>query len=195
MKKEINIVILVILIIFSLFIFKIVDAQANDKISLKNENSKESLHPEKSGVIDSYVFYRSVPRQMTIGKSYNILVFVKNNGQSLGTFQVSLFAPNEFFYPQYDAEMVELENGESYRTKFLITPTKEYIGELNITAKLYLFNSTQKSSSRFILLDSTSKSVHVIKRGFSTQYIMATIVSILAIISVIGIIKRFALIK
>lgn len=198
MKKAINIAILVlisIILISSLHIFEIENAQANDNILLKNEDQIEFPQPDISGKIDSYAFSRSIPNQMTIGRSYKFLVVVKNTGKSRSTFRILLFAPNEFFYPQYDAEIVELDKGEAYRTEFLITPTKEHIGELNITLKLYLFNSSQKTSPKFILVDSVYKSVHVINRGFSTQYIMTIIVSLLGIISVIRIIKSFALIK
>jgi len=185
MNKKITVLLVVMILFF--FSFEIINAQVDNKIN-------EDITFKVSGVIDSYVFSRSIPKQMTIGKSYPILVFVKNTGQYHASFQVTLSAPNEFFYPSYIShsayEYIELDGGESYRIKFFITPTKAHIGELNITVNLYLVDFTQSSHSRFILLDSTSASVQIIKKAFSIWDILTVLLSILIIISGIKVIIK-----
>jgi hypothetical protein len=126
-----------------------------------------------SGEIDHYVFSRSIPEHMTIGESYKILVFVKNTGKSPVHFLVVLTAPNEFIYPQRSTHVIALDSGEPCRIEFLITPTKPHIGELNITAKLYLLKPS------LIEIDSASDSVFLIKRNFSTEDITAVCIIVM----------------
>jgi hypothetical protein len=126
-----------------------------------------------SGEIDHYVFSRSIPEHMTIGESYKILVFVKNTGKSPVHFLVVLTAPNEFIYPQRSTHVIALDGGEPCRIEFLITPTKPHIGELNITAKLYLLKPS------LIEIDSASDSVFLIKRNFSTEDITAVCIIVM----------------
>lgn len=123
--------------------------------------------PKISGEIDHYAFSRSIPEHMTVGESYKVLVFVKNTGKTPAHFLVVLTAPSEFVYPQYSTQVIALDGGECCRIEFLITPTKSHTGELNITAKLYLLNHS------LIEIDSTSNSVFLIKRNFSTKDITA----------------------
>ena len=140
--------------------------------------------PQISGVIDHYVFSRSIPEHMTIGESYKVLVSVKNTGKSPADFLVVLIAPDEFIYLRYSVGVGALDGGESRRIGFFITPVKPHIGELNITSKLYLLNPS------LIEIDSTSDSVFLIKRNFSTGDIMRVIISILIIICGIVVIIR-----
>lgn len=132
--------------------------------------------PPISGEIDHYLFSRSIPEHMTIGESYKVLVFVKNTGKSTADFLVVLTTPGEFIYPRYSVRVGALDGGESRRIGFLITPVKPHIGELNITSKLYLLNHS------LIETDSTSDSLFLIKRNFSTGDIMRGIISILIFI-------------
>ena len=140
--------------------------------------------PPISGKIDHYVFSRSIPEHMTIGESYEVLVFVKNTGKSHADFLVLLTTPGEFIYPRYGTQVIALSDGESRRIEFPITPTKSHIGELNITASLYLL---KPSISK---LDSASDSVFLIKRAFSIGDLMTVIMTILVIICGIAVIMR-----
>lgn len=132
--------------------------------------------PQISGEIDHYVFSRSIPEHMTIGESYEILVFVKNAGKIPSYFLVVLTTPGEFIYPRHSVQLGALDGGESRRIKFLLTPFKPILGELNITAKLYHF------APSITLLDSTSCSVSSIKRNFSTEDIKAMIIIAICVV-------------
>jgi hypothetical protein len=129
-----------------------------------------------SGEIDQYAFSRSIPQHMTIGGSYEILVFVKNTGKSPAYFLVLLTAPSEFIYPRYSVRVGALDGGESRRIKFLLTPSKPLLGELNITAELYHLTPP------FTRLDSTTCSVSSIKRKFSTEDIKAMIIIAISVV-------------
>ena len=126
--------------------------------------------------IDQHVFYNSIPRQMTVGKSYEVMVFVRNTGEKEEYCQVTLIAPSECIYPQYSVEMVMLSSGEPRRFKFLITPIKAHIGEINITAKLFSVSPTQN-----IELDSVSAPVFLIEQAFPTTGIITATVSVIGI--------------
>ena len=142
--------------------------------SLKPQTSNQT--PTISGEIDHYVFSRSIPEHMTIGDSYEILVFVKNTGKSPAYFLVLLTTPGEFIYPQYSVRVGALDGGESRRIEFLLTPSKPLLGELNITAELYHL------APSFTRLDSTSCSVTSIKRKFSTEDIKAMIIIAICVV-------------
>ena len=163
MKKGVAIALLsLIILVSSLFSFEIVNAKSSDDII--------------SGEIDHYVFSRSIPEHMTIGESYEILVFVKNTGKSPANFLVVLTTPGEFIYPRCSTRVVALDGGESHRIKFLLTPSKPLLGELNITAKLYHLGPS------ITLLDSTTCSVSSIKRNFSTEDIKAMIIIAICVV-------------
>jgi hypothetical protein len=163
MKKGVAIALLsLIILVSSFFSFEIVNAQSSDDII--------------SGEIDHYVFSRSIPEHMTIGESYEILVFVKNTKKYHAYFLVTLTAPGEFIYPRCSTRVVALDGGESRRIKFLLTPSKPLLGELNITAKLYHL------APSITLLDSTTCSVSSIKRNFSTEDIKAMIIIAICVV-------------
>jgi hypothetical protein len=103
--NKISIVIFV-LILGLLFGCVLANAQYRDKNALKN--------PEISGRIDAYLFSRSIPEHMTIGESYEILVFVKNTGESPANFLVVLTTSGEFIYPRYSVRV-----GASFQPKTL----------------------------------------------------------------------------
>jgi len=184
MIKVIKIIILFALTL-SFINFSIVNAQVNNKIN-------ESQTFEVSGKIDSYVFSRSVPKQMKIGESYQINVYVKNTGKTPGMFRVVLTTPGEFIYPQYDSYVFKLKKGESHRVVFLITPIKPHIGSLNITVDLYLVQSHKFLPTDFVLLDRVYGEVRIIKPAFSIErafmdvaiIIMVLVIFILTIIFV-----------
>lgn len=132
--------------------------------------------PPISGEIDQYVFSRSIPEHMTIGESYEILVFVKNAGKIPSYFLVVLSTPGEFIYPRYSVRVGALDGGESRRIKFLLTPSKPILGELNITAELYHLGPS------ITRLDSTTCSVSSIKRNFSTEDIKAMIIIAICVV-------------
>jgi hypothetical protein len=133
-----------------------------------------------SGKIDQHLFYSSIPRQMTVGESYEIMVFVRNTGEKEEYCMVTLVAPGEFIYPQYSIEMVMLSSGESRRYKFLITPIKAHIGEINITAKLFSVSPTEN-----IELDSVFAPVFLIEQAFPTADIITASVSVIGILIMI----------
>ena len=132
--------------------------------------------PQISAEIDHYAFSRSIPEHMTIGESYKVLVFIKNTGKYHAYFLVTLTAPGEFIYPRCSTRVVALDGGESRRIKFLLTPSKPLLGELNITAKLYHL------APSITLLDSTTCSVSSIKRNFSTEDIKAMIIIAICVV-------------
>ena len=132
--------------------------------------------PPISGEIDHYVFSRSIPEHMTIGESYKVLVFVKNTGKFPAHFLIALTTPGEFIYPRYSVRVAALDAGESRRIEFLLTPSKPFLGELNITAKLY---HLAPSVTR---LDSTTGSVSSIKRNCSTEDIKAMIIIAICVV-------------
>jgi hypothetical protein len=178
--KKISIVIFV-LILGLLFGGVLANAQYRDKNALKD--------PEISGRIDAYLFSRTIPEHMTIGESYKIIVFVKNTGKAPAYFLVIFIAPGEFIYPAFDIETIELDGGKSHRIEFFITPIKPHIGELNITAKLYLL------SPLLMEIDSTADSVFLIKRNFSTEGIIASISITVVAISAISVVTLFLFYK
>jgi hypothetical protein len=179
--KKISIVIFV-LILGLLFGCVMANAQYRDKNALKD--------PEISGRIDAYLFSRSIPEHMAIGESYKIIVFVKNTGKAPAYFLVGFIAPGEFIYPEFDVETIELDGGKSHRIEFFITPIKPHIGELNITAKLYLI------SPLLMEIDSTADSVFLIKRKFSTEGIIASIsITVVAISAIISVVTLFLFYK
>lgn len=186
MKKEVKIAIFLMLIVCFSFLpsSKIVYAQVDDEIPPMNGNES------KSGVLDHYIFSRSIPKQMIIGEPYTSFVSVKNIGKDPAKFRVLLITPSEFIYPPFSFETFDLDKGEYRRIKFLITPTKPHIGELNIMTKLFLVDQAY-SYPGFILLDSASSSVIVIKKAFSTgDIIMAVALSILIISGSAIVIKK-----
>lgn len=151
-------------------------------LSLSSESKAEdrSMNANISGKIDQHVFYNSIPRQMTVGKSYEIMVFVRNTGEKEEYCLVALVAPGEFIYPQYSSEMVMLSSGESRRHKFLIIPIKAHIGEINITAKLFSVSPTEN-----IELDSVSAPVFLIEQAFPSADIITASVSVIVILIMI----------
>lgn len=145
-----------------------------------------SMSANLTGKIDQHLFYNSVPRQMTVGKSYEIMVFVRNTGEKEEYCMVALVAPGEFIYPHHSSEMVMLSSGESRRYKFLITPIKAHIGEINITAKLFSVSPTEN-----IELDSISAPVFLIKQAFSITDIITASVSVIVILIILTIFYVF----
>lgn len=152
--------------------FYIVNAQVNNKIN-------ESQTFEVSGKIDPYVFSRSVPKQMKIGESYQINVYVKNTGKTPGMFRVVLTTPGNFIYPRYDSYVFKLERGEAQRMKFLIAPINPHIGSLNITIDLYLVQSHKFLPTDFVLLDRVCEEVRIIKPAFSIEHAFKTVTIII----------------
>jgi hypothetical protein len=177
-KKSEKLVVICFIVLAFLITFILCFGIVNAIPQTSNQNS------QISGEIDHYVFSRSIPEHMTIGESYTVLVFVKNTGKSHADFLVLLTTPREFIYPRYCTQVIALSDGESRRIEFPITPTKSHIGELNITASLYLL---KPSISK---LDSTSDSVFLIKRAFSIGDIAAVNMTILVIICGIAVIIR-----
>jgi preprotein translocase subunit YajC len=172
-KSGVMIIMTVILIAMMLFSF------SSDSKAKTEDRSTTNV----SGKIDQHVFYTSVPRQMTVGKSYEIMVFVRNTGREEEYCQIALVAPSEFIYPQYSVEMATLNSGEPRRFKFLITPVKAHIGEINIIAKLFSVSPTQN-----IELDSVSAPVFLIEQASSTTGIITASISVTVILIVILII-------
>jgi hypothetical protein len=138
----------------------------------KAENSTRSTNI--SGKIDPEVFYNSIPRQMIVGKSYEVMVFVRNTGEKDGYYMVSLVAPGKFIYPQYSSEQAMLSSGESRRYKFLITPINEHTGEINVTAKLIPLPPREN-----IEFDSITATVFCIKQAYQTADMLNVGVTIL----------------
>lgn len=171
MKKEVVVVALCVILVCFIFGFENVKAEVNG-IILSGSSYGGMIYPD--------TFCISTPKHMTIGESYRVLVDVKNTG-TRAYFLVTLVAPDEFIYLDFDAKIIELDRGESRRIVFLMTPTNPHIGELNITANLYLL------TSEIIPLDSVSDSVLLIESVFSTEYAVALIISILFIMTAIAV--------
>ena len=179
MKKEVVVVALCVILVCFIFGFENVKAEVNG-IILSDSSYGGMIYPD--------TFCITIPKHMTIGESYRVLVDVKNTGRS-AYFLVTLVAPDEFIYLDFDAKMIELDRGESRRIVFLMTPTNHHIGELNITAKLYLL------TPEIIPLDSVSDSVLLIKGVFSTEDAVAFIISILLIMTAIAVMIKMLKIK
>lgn len=179
MKKEVVVVALCVILVCFIFGFENVKAEVNG-IILSDSSYGGMIYPD--------TFCISTPKHMTIGESYRVLVDVKNTG-TRAYFLVTLVAPDEFIYLDFDAKMVELDKGESRRIVFLMTPTNPHIGELNITAKLYLL------SPLLMEIDSTADSVFLIKRNFSTEGIIASISITVVAISAISVVTLFLFYK
>lgn len=165
------------------------------KVLMQPDNENLDNETEMSSpvcIIYSDVFSRSIPRHMTIGKSYDAFIYVKNTGEQRRTFVIKLFTPGEFIYPQLSGEIIQLESGESYKTKFPIMPVKQHVGELNVTARLYLVKSRQNLPSSFVELDNVSTPVLWIKKTFPLEEIMRlTGVIILIVSGVLLIMNKF----
>ncbi|MHA2336507.1 MAG: hypothetical protein ACXACX_04355 [Candidatus Hodarchaeales archaeon] len=139
-----------------------------------------------SGTIDTYVFTRSIPQQMTVGDSYKILLKINNDGSEPAIFKIILKTNVEYFYPPIDSgENLVLNPGGSLITRFYITPIKPKIGEVNITAKLYKIDS-----NRFILQDESTVQVLSIKTRYWNSELLSLIAVLLVAVSTIFIIHR-----
>lgn len=175
MKKEVVVVALCLVLVCFISGFE------NVKAEVKGILLGESVY---GGMIYPDTFSISIPKHMTIGESYRALVDVKNSG-TRADFLVVLAVPSEFIYVDSDAKMIELDEGESRIIVFIITPTKSHIGELNITAKLYLL------TPEIIALDIISDSVLLIESVFSTEDVISFIISILFVMAAIALLTRY----
>jgi 4-amino-4-deoxy-L-arabinose transferase-like glycosyltransferase len=138
-----------------------------EQINSSGNQGESSENGTTKGVIDHDIFYRSIPAYMTIGKTYNVLVFVKNEGESPNTFVITLDVPDEFVYSsQKNWKLIQLNEGESYRAKFTILPIKQHVGELNITARFSIIKSKRIVPSSYEEMDNVSKHVVWIKSVF-----------------------------
>jgi 4-amino-4-deoxy-L-arabinose transferase-like glycosyltransferase len=152
---------------------------------LESEKEQRMLpHSRFSGTIDSYIFSRSIKKHMTIGKKDCVPIFVKNTGEAPATFLITLEVPQHYIYsrPEYGYD-ITLDSGESHKAIFLMMPIKQHIGELNITARLYLMKSDKYSPASFVEVDNTTTSVSCIKNAFSPKEIVRLIVVTILITS------------
>lgn len=151
-----------------------------------------------AGEINHNIFYLSVPERMKIGESYAIKIFIKNTGNQRNNFRVMLSTTGlkdsdtieaergygEFIYPRYDSSIIALDAGESRRLEFKITPIKPYIGNLDVSAGLYVIKPEQPLSE-FLLLDRVDKQVRVIEPAFAKDELISIFSIIIVIIIVL----------
>lgn len=155
--------------------------------------------------INHYIFDRSIHEQMKVGESYTVKVFVRNTGDSPGTFRVNLntykvtsgskvfmsgiFPTGEFIFPRFDTIVMFLNKGESRRIEFNIVPIKPQIGDFEISADLYLIKSKEYLPGDIILVDNARKQIHIIAPQFNKQeQILIKIILISALIIIFYII-------
>ena len=156
-----------------------------------NEIKERCSNDEISCRIDHDIFFRSIPTQMTVGKPINVLMHVKNTGESSATFFITLETPDDFIYSsRQNWEIITLDKGESHRTEFTILPIKQHIGELNVTAKISLIKSRHILPSTFIEIDNVSASVLYIKNAFSMEDIVTFIYVVIIIIFIVALIIK-----
>ncbi len=162
-----------------------------------------------TGEIDHHTFKISIPSQMRVGEPHTVKVFVRNTGDTTNTFRVTLtshetkttskvftggmFPTGEFISPRYDSSVIVLKGGEARRLEFNIVPIKPYIGNLDVSADLFLVRSKQFLPGDLILLDTASEEIRVIKSAFTEEeqiLIKAIIIIIFASIFITLFIKK-----
>jgi hypothetical protein len=118
-----------------------------------------------SGVIDTYIFSRSVPQRMKIGKSYPINFRFKNVGEKAATFRVVLNIHKGHFYTKDDTTIFfDVDKDATEGVIFYLTPIKQYRGEIDFVGELYMLKSG--SEKRFVLVDRFADQVHGIDKNF-----------------------------
>ncbi|VVB84506.1 Uncharacterised protein [uncultured archaeon] len=155
---------------------------------------------DSQGGIDYNIFNMSIPQQMTIGESHTLKVFLRNNGDIKNKFRVLIrttessmpASPDdlrykEYIYPRYASKLSVLDTGETRRLDFNIVAVKPYLGNLEISADLYVLRSSDNQlKSDFVLVDHVSKEVRVIKPAFD-GYELALYFIILLIVIIISV--------
>lgn len=167
-----------IFVLLFLFLFEV-----GTVIGDGNEVDRSIVLPEGSdvsGTIYRGVFLKSVPREVVIGESYSFPVFIKNNGNSNAKFHLYFFAPENFFYSEFSDKFFNLGKGEVIRYDARVVPIQPYVGELNITAKLYTVIADQD-----VELDSATTSIFLIERKYGTYDLILIVVVAVLILGIV----------
>ncbi len=100
----------------------------------------------KKGEISLDLFKRSIPNIMKVGKTYRILVQVRNTGDSRMNFTARVFSEKYIFFG--DTAEITLNKGSTRMLIFKIIPLNEYVEELPIIAELYAKHEEIDSSMK-----------------------------------------------
>lgn len=92
----------------------------------------------EDGEISRDIFNASVPQVMKVGKSYTVLVQVRNTGNSCTNFTASVYSNGYTIFVQDPSRRFTLDEGSIRLLKFKILPLCEYRGELPITVDLFV---------------------------------------------------------
>jgi len=115
------------------------------------------------GAIDHEAFSRSIPSRMIVGQTYRVVVIITNTGNASGDFFVEIVFPSKYalryFYSNevWKPTKLTLDPGSSQRIEFPLTPLVEYVGALEIEARVYSVLPGLEPTDR------VSKAVHEIR--------------------------------
>jgi len=128
----------------------------------KNMQSSELLFSTdgKDGKISEDIFKRSIPSVMKVGKSYTVLVQVKNIGDSRTNFTVRVHS-NKYIMFVEEVQEITLDNNSVYILKFKMVPLREYRGKLPITVDLYVRDEENETYRK---VDSVSDYIYLIEK-------------------------------
>jgi len=174
-----------LLIMFAaLLVFVLATKAVNSEPPLDGQTRRTS-EPIAVGEIDYEIFSRSVPKRMTVGETYTILLVVTNTGNITADFLVYLYFPFQtsikYFYSLDWIRSFTLRPGESHRAEFYVTPVDDHIGPLVFVGKLY---SLLPDRVVIKLVDNASATVYEIR----TTYPVETTIWIIGFVVFLGIV-------
>ena len=113
------------------------------------------------GKISEDLFCRSLPTLLKVGRTYSVLVQVKNTGDSAANFTAFLYSDELTVFVDEGLRSVNLNKGSIHIFKFKIVPIREHTGELPVTVDLYAKGRYEKDE-RWRKVDSCTDYVRLI---------------------------------
>ena len=137
--------------------------------SAENDLHKNQVS-NQSAIFFSNEFERSIPDTVVVGKHYEVLLPIENQGNDKTDYSVFIFCDRRYLYFNESYNVISLNGGEKYIFKLNMIPHKQHSGKLIVKAKIY-------EGDREV--DSISDSISQIKNEYPSNIfvVMAVLLS------------------